>query len=461
MGTRRIRTVAHVSTQPAGATETAYAVEQKQHLVKTLGRFDMIFFTVAVIVGLDLIGQAASNGTEAITWAVILTVLFLLPYGLVMAEVGSAFTAEGGPYEWVKLTMGRFWAGLNTIFYWVTNPLWIGGSLAFIATEAWSQGISDISSGGFWDYAFKFLFIWVSISSAIISFKIGKWIPTLGAILKVAMVCVFAVTVVIYGIENGFQGIDTGGLSPTAAGLLGIAPLLLFSFVGFEGQNGAAEEMKNPQKDVPSSIMRSGALAAFCYLVPIFLVLLVLPADAITGIGGFLDAVKESYTIYGGARRRALRHHRDPLHLHAHELGRLVDDVRRPRARGRGGGRHVLPVLRGLPPEARDPAAGQHALRRDRDGVHGGRGAPAVRRRGRRVRRRAEHRHLDDAHLLHPRVPERVPAAQAVPEREPAVPRRQGRLGRAAGVRRRSSRSGSRSARGRRCSPGRSTSCSA
>ena len=115
------------------------------------------------------------------------------------------------------------------------------------------------------------------------------------------MVCVFAVTVVIYGIENGFQGIDTGGLSPTAAGLLGIAPLLLFSFVGFEGQNGAAEEMKDPQKDVPSSIMRSGALAAFCYLVPIFLVLLVLPADAITGIGGFLDAVKESYTIYGGA----------------------------------------------------------------------------------------------------------------------------------------------------------------
>jgi amino acid transporter len=35
--------------------------------------------------------------------------------------------------------------------------------------------------------------------------------------------------------------------------------------------------------------------------VPIFLVLLVLPADAITGLGGFLDAVKESYSIYGGA----------------------------------------------------------------------------------------------------------------------------------------------------------------
>jgi amino acid transporter len=96
----------------------------------------MVFFTVAVIVGLDLIGQAASNGYEALTWTLVLVVLFLVPYGLVMAEVGSAFTAEGGPYEWVKLTMGRFWAGLNTIFYWVTNPLWVGGSLAFIGTAA-------------------------------------------------------------------------------------------------------------------------------------------------------------------------------------------------------------------------------------------------------------------------------------------------------------------------------------
>ncbi len=290
-----------MSTTSETITETAYAAEQKQHLVKTLGRFDMIFFTVAVIVGLDLIGQAASNGYEAFTWAVVLVVLFLAPYGLVMAEVGSAFTAEGGPYEWVKLAMGRFWAGLNTIFYWVTNPLWVGGSLAFIGTEAWSEGISHIGSGGFWDYFFKFVFIWLTISSAIISFKIGKWIPTLGALVKVALVAFFAVTVLIYGIDHGFQGVHFSGLQPTSTGLLAIAPLILFSFVGFEGQNGAAEEMKDPQKDVPSSILRSGVLSTFCYLTPIFLVLLVLPSKAITGLGGFLDAVHTAYGIYGGA----------------------------------------------------------------------------------------------------------------------------------------------------------------
>jgi amino acid transporter len=290
-----------ISAPPTTVVETAFAAEQKQYLVKTLRRFDMVFFTVAVIVGLDLIGQAASNGYEALTWTVVLVVLFLVPYGLVMSEVGSAFTAEGGPYEWVKLTMGRFWASLNTIFYWVTNPLWVGGSLAFIGTAAWSSGISNIAGGSVSDYLFKFLFVWASISSAIISFRIGKWIPTLGAALKVAMVAFFALTVLIYGFDHGFQGVKLSQLSPTTAGLLAIAPLILFSFVGFEGQNGAAEEMVDPQRDVPQSILRSGVLSAFCYLTPILLVLLVLPASKISGLGGFLDAVKASYTIYGGA----------------------------------------------------------------------------------------------------------------------------------------------------------------
>jgi amino acid transporter len=96
--------------------------------------------------------------------------------------------------------------------------------------------MSNIAGGGVSDYLFKILFVWASISSAIISVKIGKWIPTLGAWLKVALVAFFALTVLIYGFEHGFQGLKLSQLSPTSAGLLAIAPLILFSFVGFEGQ---------------------------------------------------------------------------------------------------------------------------------------------------------------------------------------------------------------------------------
>jgi len=82
---------------------------------------------------------------------------------------------------------------------------------------------------------------------------------------------------------------------------LGLVPYLLFNYVGFELPNGAAEEMVNPQRDVPVSVLRSAVIGVLLYAVPIFGILLVLPQSAITNIGGFIDAIQEVFTVYGGA----------------------------------------------------------------------------------------------------------------------------------------------------------------
>ena len=79
-------------------------------------------------------------------------------------------------------------------------------------------------------------------------------------------------------------------------------PLLLFNYVGFELQNGAAEEMQNPQRDVPVTVLQSGIVTVLAYSIPVFGILAVLPASQITGIGGFLDAVHTTFSVYGGAQ---------------------------------------------------------------------------------------------------------------------------------------------------------------
>ena len=83
------------------------AVQEKAKLKKVLKRFDLVLFTACAIVGLDTVAFASSVGGEAITWLVGSIVLFLIPYGLLTAELGSTFPYEGGVYEWVKLAFGR------------------------------------------------------------------------------------------------------------------------------------------------------------------------------------------------------------------------------------------------------------------------------------------------------------------------------------------------------------------
>src|SRR6476660_9844678 len=154
---------------------TSFALTEKSKLIKSLRRFDMVFFTVCAFVWLDTLGTVASNGPEGFFWLVLLALIFVAPYMLVMAEVGSAFTMEGGPYEWVKLAFRSFQGGIAAILY--------------------------------------------------------------------------SFTVILYGIKHGFAGFSASDMSPTKAVFLGLVPVLLFNYVGFELQNAAAEEMNNPKRD--------------------------------------------------------------------------------------------------------------------------------------------------------------------------------------------------------------------
>jgi glutamate:GABA antiporter len=288
-------------------TTTVLAEHEKSKLIKSLRRFDMVFFTVCAFVGLDTLGTVASNGPQGFFWLVLLALVFVAPYMLMMAEVGAAFTQEGGPYEWVKMAFGRLHGGICAILYWVTNPLWVGGSLAFISTQAWNDEIFKIGSGSFGDYLFKGLFIWISIGVAIVSLRYGKWIPNLGALARIFVMGFFTLTVLIYGVKHGFAGFSFGDLSPSRAVFLGLAPVLLFNYVGFELQNGAAEEMDNPQRDVPISVARSGIIGVLLYVIPVLCIILVLPSSKVTGIGGFLDAVRATFHgVYGGAAHALL-----------------------------------------------------------------------------------------------------------------------------------------------------------
>ena len=280
---------------------TTLALEEKGKLIKSLRRFDMVLFTVCAFVGLDTLGVVASNGPQGFVWLVGLGILFVFPYALLMAEAGSSFTEEGGPYEWMKLAWGRLTAGIGAAFYWVSNPLWVGGSLAFLSTEAWRANISGIGNGTWGDYVFKLAFIWFSIGVAIASLRYGKWIPNFGAFLRFFTLGFFSITVVIYGAEHGFHGFSAHSAAPTRGVFIALVPILLFNYVGFELQNGAAEEMNDPSRDVPVSVFQAATIGMISYIIPVLGILLVLPLDKVTGIGGFIDAVTQVFSVYGGA----------------------------------------------------------------------------------------------------------------------------------------------------------------
>src|SRR6266550_2627056 len=119
----------------------------------------MICYTVVAVIGLNALGAFASNGAQAFTWLVISAVTFFLPYGLMVAELGSTFPQEGGIYEWCKLAGGRLYAAFAATFYWI-----------------------------------------------IISLRHGKWISTVGFFVNLALLGIFLILVGIFVVSDSGHG---------------------------------------------------------------------------------------------------------------------------------------------------------------------------------------------------------------------------------------------------------------
>lgn len=280
---------------------TSLAATQEKRLIKSLARIDIILFIIAAYISLDTIGSIAAGGTQSLFWAVFLVLTFMIPYALIMAETGSAFPEEGGPYQWVKFAYGRLPAGIASVLYWITNPLWLGGSLSFIAFDAFNTYLVHVELGSFGEWAFKLSFIWVAIFLAVISLKKGKQIINLAAGAKISLLIFMVITTAMYGFKHGFQPFDFATMSPTVSGFMAVAPIILFSYVGFEAPNAASGEMYDAAKDTAPSIRIGSMVSALAYVLPVLAILLVVPKQDVGGISGFMGAIATIFTVYGSA----------------------------------------------------------------------------------------------------------------------------------------------------------------
>lgn len=271
--------------------QTELAKEQEGRLVKSLAYKDIVLFIVAAVISIDTIGTIASGGIQSLVWATILIIIFMVPYAMLFAETGSAFPEEGGPYQWVKYSFGRFWGGVTSVLYWITTPIWLGGSLAFIASNAFSDYVIHIEARSFWDWVFKLAYVWIAVLLAVMSLKTGKIFVNLGAWAKLTVMGLLVGTTVVYGFMHGFTSINWGDASPTTTGLLFAVAVLLFSYVGFEAPNAASEEMFDPARDTGPAIRRGTMITALAYLLPVLAIILVVPAKQASGLSGYMSAV--------------------------------------------------------------------------------------------------------------------------------------------------------------------------
>jgi len=265
-------------------------------LKRVMGLRDLVFFYVAGIVGLRWVAVAAAAGPSSLVIWVVAAVALFVPLAFTVLELSSRYPAEGGIYVWTKEAFGDFWGFMTGWTYWGANLTYLPGLLYFAAGTAlyiFGDRFAHLQDSGTYFIIVSLAGLALAATMNIVGLQVGKWLPNLGAIgTWVPMLMLIGFGLVAGWTYGSATPITVASLVPSV-GLKDMIfwSTLAFGFSGLESGSFLGEEIQDPRRTVPRAIAISGVLIPAIYILGTLAILLALPREQVTGLGGFMDAL--------------------------------------------------------------------------------------------------------------------------------------------------------------------------
>ena len=260
--------------------------------VKKFSFISVILSVICVVFVAEAAAPAAAIGNQQFFWWIFLIITFLLPYGMVVAELGTTYDSDGGLYDWIREAFGDRWGSRVAWYYWINFPLWIA-SLATLFPD-----ILGMVFGVEFELApvllIELAFVWIVVFMSFSKVSDSAWILNGGAVLKVLIAVSVGGLGIWYAVNNGFASdMSPATFMPdlTNTNALTYLSIILFNFMGFEVICTFAGAMKNPSKDIPKAIVLGGLAIGAIYLFCSFGIGAAIPADQIDPDFGMIYAV--------------------------------------------------------------------------------------------------------------------------------------------------------------------------
>ncbi|MEO1657759.1 MAG: APC family permease [Pseudomonadota bacterium] len=260
---------------------------------------DLTLFTVSGIIVLDQLASSAAIGASALGWWVVTLVFFAAPYAAITAELGSAWPSQGGFYNWIAMAFGRRWAARATWYYWVQLAIWVP-SVAILGASMMSQLFwPELAMDRKIAFAMAFI-VSIGVASSLRT-EVGKWIPNMGALVKVVILLIIGLSgtrLVLTG--EATTDFSLPSMMPSYDSAVNFLPVIVFNLMGFELMASAGGEIRKPSRTIPTAILFSVIIIGALYIFATFGVLAALPAEDIVLDTGVIEALKIMFTAAPG-----------------------------------------------------------------------------------------------------------------------------------------------------------------
>jgi APA family basic amino acid/polyamine antiporter len=268
-------------------------VSSSRGLIRALGLGAVIVYGVGDILGAGiyaLVGKIAGHAGP-LTWlsfAIAMSVVFFT--ALSYSELGSRFPRSGGVSVYIQEAFDHKWLSI------------FAGFLLFSATIFSMSTVSQAFVGYLKGLGFHFP-TWVGILIFFIILLLinlrGIKQSSIANIISTAVEVSGLLMVLVCGIwylsKSNHFSLSMSQEMPSMRDVLRGTALAFFAFTGFEDLANIAEEIKQPEKNLPRGLLSSLGIAGFLYLAVAFIAPAIIPGNELGHSSApLLDVVNKS-----------------------------------------------------------------------------------------------------------------------------------------------------------------------
>ncbi|HIZ76277.1 MAG TPA: APC family permease [Firmicutes bacterium] len=238
---------------------------------------DIFLGMICAMFFLDTVGPVASMGASSITWSVIISLIFLFPSGLIMAEMGSSYPADGGMYAWVKKAYGPKWGARMSWLYWINNAIWTPSTCIFTISVFCQVFLGEVPF--LYQLLMSIALIWCIILFSLRSRRTVTRFTNLAAFFKIFIAAAMVLMAILFLLQGNApaNNISLQSFRPQLNDTFLFLSALIYNYLGFEVMFSVGSQIKNPTTSVPRATIANTFMISTLYIFVLLAIIIIVP----------------------------------------------------------------------------------------------------------------------------------------------------------------------------------------
>ncbi|OGO94467.1 MAG: transporter [Coxiella sp. RIFCSPHIGHO2_12_FULL_42_15] len=270
---------------------------------KKIGMLSLALLITGSVDSIRNMPTTALFGPQLIFFAVLGALFFLIPIGLVSAELVTTKDLKSGVYQWVKVALGKRAAFFAIWLQWINTLVWYPTILSFIAGTA-AYLINPALAQNKWYLVAVILIVFWSLTGVNLKgIKVATTVASVCTLLGVVIPMLLIISLGLVWVAKGFPlqiHFAHTTVLPTFNDVNSWISLtaIITSFLGMELAAVHAKEVENPQKNFPRSLCFSVFFIMATMILGSLVIALVLPQKSIHLVDGTMQVFTQFFNAY-------------------------------------------------------------------------------------------------------------------------------------------------------------------